>query len=831
MKSRAGRAALALTLVAGAAQALAADCRPDPLPGRDLYVRGTPTGWRAEDEMAMRWQCDHWEWVGALHGEHLVKIGDEDWSPDADLGVAPGTPALASGTSAPTVRKGEAATHRFDGMARVALTPAATPGGASTLAITDLPADTPRAAAAASAVTDPVALSVAFDSQKAADKSPYGAVTTGTDVSVALAALPGVEQATLVVEKRRLEGDQTTLAYTELARVPLARTPAGADGRERWRGDFRFDAPAVHGYWFELRIGGRIFVFENNATPIYWTRERGAGGAGVVAEVPRSASRIRRFRQTVYAPYAVPGWARDAVYYYIFPERFRNGDARNDPRPGVDRFHDKAVEFHANWNDKPWRPHTGDGSDDEYSNDFFGGDIAGIIQKLDYIRSVGANTLYITPMFTAASNHKYDTADWKHIDPHFGTNADFARLCREAARRGIRVLPDASLNHSGADSLYFDRFGTRGGHGAFEGGRINPASPWASWYTFDASQAEPDKQYKGWMGVSELPELDKADPSYRAFAYGAPDSVTRTWLRAGAAGWRMDVAPWVPDDFWRGWRTAVKETKPDALAVSETWWDASKFFLGDEFDSTMDYIFRNAVLDYANGGDARLMVANLEEMREAYPPQTFAALMNLLSTHDTARSLHVLGDVDGKSTPAEVALAKQKLRLAVFFQMTYPGSPTIYYGDEVGLTGSDDPYNRGTYPWADRGGHPDEAMLADFRRLTRLRRDLPVLRHGTLLAPLYVDEHVVALARHDAGAWAITATNNSDAPRTLEIALPVDAPATGWTNALAKVPVRIDTVTRTVSLVVPPRFGVVMCAGANASRGGVRQRIPAASPN
>jgi glycosidase len=808
MKFRLARPALALWLLACAAQALPAECGPDPLPGRDLYVRGTPNGWRAEDEGAMRWLCDHWEWVGELHGDHTFKIGDEDWSVDADLGVAPGTSALASGASAPTVRKGEPVKHHFDGMSRVTLAPAATPDGAPVLTITDLPAGAPPAAAPPS-VTDPLALSVSFDSRKAADKAPFGAVTSGSEVAFSLGALPGVSQVTLVVEKRRLEGDQTTLDYTELARVPLARAAAGADGRERWSGHFRFDAPAIYGYWFELKIGARSFVFENNATPIYWTRERGAGGAGVVAEVPHSARRIRRFRQTVYAPYVVPAWARDAVYYYIFPERFRNGDPRNDPKPGVDRYHDKTVEFHADWNDKPWRPHAGDGSDDEYSNDFFGGDIAGIIQKLDYIKSVGANTLYITPMFTAASNHKYDTADWKHIDPHFGTNDDFARLCREAARRGIRVLPDASLNHSGADSIYFDRYGTRGGHGAFEGGRINPASPWASWYTFDPSQKEPDKQYKGWVGVSDLPELNKADPSYRAFAYGAPDSVTRTWLRAGAAGWRMDVAPWVPDDFWRAWRAVVKETRPDALAVSETWWDASKFFLGDEFDSTMNYIFRNAVLAYANGGDAALMVANLEEMREAYPPQTFAALMNLLSTHDAARSLHVLGDVDGKSTPEQVALAKQKMRLAVFFQMTYPGSPAIYYGDEVGVTGGDDPYNRGTYPWADKGGHPDDVLLADFRCLTALRRDLPVLRHGTLLAPLHVDKHVVVLARRDGADWAITASNNGGAPRTLAITLPEGAPTAGWTDVLARTPATVD-VARTLTLVVPPRFGVVV---------------------
>ena len=807
------RSALALTLVAGAAQALAADCRPDPLPGRDLYVRGTPNGWRAEDEFVMRWQCDHWEFTGELHGDQSFKIGDEDWSIDADLGVAPNSPALASGASAATMRKGEAARHHFDGPSRIWLTPAGDGGYA--LAITDLPAGTPRAAAAASAITDPVALSVAFDSRNAADKSPFGAVTTGSDIAFSLSALPGVEQVTLVIETRRLEGDQTTLEYTGLARVPLARTSAGADGRERWNGHYRFDAPAVHGYWFELRIGGRTLVFENNATPIYWTRERGAGGAGVIAEMPHSAKRIRRYRQTVYAPYAVPGWAKDAVYYYIFPERFRNGDKRNDPKPGVDKFHDRTVEFHANWNDKPWRPHTGDGSDDEYSNDFFGGDIAGIIQKLDYIKSVGANTLYITPMFTAASNHKYDTADWKHIDPHFGTNEDFARLCREAARRGIRVLPDASLNHSGADSIYFDRFGTRGGHGAFEGGKIDPSSPWASWYTFDASQKDPDKQYKGWLGVSELPELNKADPSYRAFAYGAPDSVTRTWLRAGAAGWRMDVAPWVPDDFWREWRAVVKQTRPDALTVSETWWDASKFFLGDEFDSTMDYIFRNAVLDYANGGDAALMVANLEEIREAYPPQTFAALMNLLSTHDTARSLHVLGDVDGKSTPQQVALAKQKLRLAVFFQMTYPGSPAIYYGDEVGMTGGDDPYNRGTYPWADLGGHPDDALLADFRRLTKLRRDLPVLRHGTLIAPLHVDAHVVVLARHDGERWAITATNNSDEPRTVSVQLAAEMPGQAWRDAVQDVTIQLarhgnELDPRSLPITIPPHSGRIL---------------------
>jgi cyclomaltodextrinase len=800
-----------LPLAFAATQALAVDCKVDPLAGRALYVRGTLNNWGAEDDAALRWLCDHWEITGRMDGDVTFKIGDEDWSADADFGVA-NEATLQAGTPVALVRKGTPLKARLHGVERLVLTPSATSDAAPMLLLIDLPADTPLPGPVPSSITDPVALSLAFDSQALADKTPYGAVPVGTDVAFALSALPGVDQVTLVVETRRLEGDQAIDAYAELARVPLARTSDGA--RERWSGRFRFDAAAVYGYWFEVKIGDRTLVFENNATPLYWTREKGVGGAGVIAEMPASAKRLRRYRQTVYAPYAVPAWGKDAVYYYIFPERFRNGDRRNDPKPGVDRFHDKTVEFHANWNDKPWHPNSGDGSDDQWSNDFFGGDLAGIVEKLDYIKSVGANTLYITPLFTAASNHKYDTADWKHIDPHFGTNADFARLCREAAKRGMRVVPDASLNHSGADSIYFDRYGTRGGHGAFEGGKINAASPYASWYTFDATQTEPDKQFKGWVGVSDLPELNKADRSYRDFAYGAPDSVTRTWLGLGASGWRMDVAPWVPDDFWREWRKVVKQAKPDAITVSETWWDASKFLLGDEFDSTMNYIFRDAVLDWANGGDARRMMANLEHVREAYPPQSFAALMNLLSTHDTARSLHVLGDVDGKSPAAEVALAKRKLLLAMLFQMTYPGAPAIFYGDEVGVTGGPDPMNRGTYPWADRGGHPDTAMLGEVRRLTTLRRDWPVLRHGALLAPLHVDEHVVVLARHDATRWAITAVNNSDAWQVVEVRPPEGAPRGRWLELLTHTRVAATAANAagesTLLLRVPPRSGSVL---------------------
>jgi glycosidase len=411
-------------------------------------------------------------------------------------------------------------------------------------------------------------------------------------------------------------------------------------------------------------------------------------------------------------------------------------------------------------------------------------------------------------MFRAPSNHKYDTADYTQIDPHFGTNADFVRLCAEAAKRGIRVLPDTSINHTGSESVYFDRYGNYGGKGAFSGGKINPSSPYADWYTFIPGQADPDKQYKSWLNIESLPEVNKASPSFRAFIYGNKDGVMEQWLDRGAAGWRMDVAPWVPDDFWREWRQAVKHHRPDALTVAETWFDASKFFLGDEFDSTMNYIFRSAVLDYAKGDKATKAYRSLEYMREVYPPQVLFALMNVLSSHDVERSLYTFGFKDETTPAARVREAKQRLLLATFFQMTYPGSPTIYYGDEVGVTGANDPYDRGTYPWPDLGGKPDNALLADFKALVRLRRDNPVLRRGSLQAPLLINDHLIVQARQLGPTWAIIASKNDLGAQSVTVALPDGCAATTFVDALSHQTVKTDG--NKLTLVVPSLFGTAL---------------------
>ncbi len=283
----------------------------------------------------------------------------------------------------------------------------------------------------------------------------------------------------------------------------------------------------------------------------------------------------------------------------------------------------------------------------------------------------------------------------------------------------------------------------------------------------------------------------------------------------------MDVTPWIPDDFWREWRTAVKQAKPDAVAVAETFFDASKYFLGDEFDSTMNYIFRSSVVAYANGAKAGDIYRNIELMRENYPPQAFYALMNLIDSHDSARALHDFGWRDEAKDSAEtVALAKRRLRLAAFFQMTSPGAPAIYYGDEVGVTGGDDPFDRGTYPWPDLGGKPDEALLAEYKKLTRLRHAESVLRRGSLDAPIYIDDRVIVLARRDGARWALVAMNNDAAPRTLKVRLPAAIATAHFRDALTGA--RLAAAAGTLELTVPAMYGSVLLSHSSAPASNAR---------
>ncbi len=787
------------------------ECVNAPIGDEIIYLRGSMNTWTANEDYAFQFRCDAYYLNVKITGKHEFRIGDSAWAaqnsfasptnvnnamePDKSFRIARVADNPPLGNLHFTFTGEHTVRLVFDG------------GNAGTPSLTIGPKQFETAGD--SAIDDPIALSVQFDSRSLQHKAPFGAQITNTPLSFSFSALPGISSAIMVIEKRRLEGNQEVLEYAAVDRVPMKKQQDGL--QERWSAQANFEEIGVYGYYFEIRIGEKTYLYQNNRDEIPWTRERGTNGIGVIAKTSENTKSIRRYRQTIFsADYHVPGWAKEVVYYYIFPERFRNGTQTNDPKVGITRYHDHTVEVHPQWLGIPYKPNTNDGSDTYYNNDFFGGDLTGIIEKLDYIADLGANTIYMTPIFHAVSNHKYDTADYKSVDPHFGDNDDFKKLCAEASKRGIRILLDTSLNHTGSDSIYFDRFGNFKINGAFADAKVNTASPYADWYSFDTTKIDPEQQYKGWVGVRDLPELNKSSASFRNYAFGADDSVMKQWLKFGASGWRMDVAPWVPDEFWREWRRAVKAYDPHALTVAEGYFDSSKFFLGDMFDTTMNYIFRNAVIDYANGKSALDAYRNIEFMREAYPEQSFYALMNLLSSHDQPRTLHVLGYQAINAEVAAIAAARQKLKLAVFFQMIFPGAPAIYYGDEVGMIGGEDPYNRAPYPWADKGGKPDVELLAEFKKLIKLRKDNPVLSHGSLDAPLLINSQLIVLVRQHDGITAITATNNASSSQSITLALPANVKAKSFLNAISKERVRASG--GKINITVPAQYGVVLIA-------------------
>lgn len=610
--------------------------------------------------------------------------------------------------------------------------------------------------------------SIYFNSRDLKYKNPFGAQVNGTEISFTISCgLNIIRSAGLVVAVQKITGNLERVDYNNTIKFPLIKSKI-EDNKEYWSCTAKFKDVNVYAYYFELMDDYSLFYYGNNDQDYSFQafKLKGTNGVGKVYEQLES---LIPYTQSIYCPeFKTPEWAKDIIYYCIFPERFKNGDKTNDPKPGKRKFYgNQDIEFHKNWNEKPFLP--GDpGADDIYCNDFFGGDLAGIIQKLDYLKNLGINTIYINPLFQAPSNHKYDTSDYLKIDESFGTNAQFSDFVCKAKSKGIRIILDTSLNHCGSDSIYMDRYSKYKGLGAFKGEKIQRNSKYYNWFIWKSEDEKSDEKYQYWANAS-LATLAETD-SYKNFAYRDENSVTKYWLKMGIAGWRMDVVPWKSDNFWREWRKEVDKTNSDALTICEVWFDSSKYLLGDMFDSTMNYLFRYSIIEYANGGSAVNFMNVLEMIRENYPEEAYYSLMNFLSTHDTARALYEFGLKDEKVDKESDNLAKKKLLLCTFFQMTYPGAPMIFYGDEVGVTGGDDPRNRATYPWEEDGGKPDYGLLSKFKRLIRLRNENIVLRRGNIEV-VYVDNNVIVILRRFNNKYAIVAVNNSKENKRISLDL------------------------------------------------------------
>ena len=604
-------------------------------------------------------------------------------------------------------------------------------------------------------------MSTYFDSRDPACKSPFGAVPCGTEVSFAVFCTDeeNIVSGALHVTEEFAGREQT---------VPL--TLSGGAWRCVYAAPRR---PELAWYRFSLR--------------------RRSGETVTLAQ-----------RQlTVYEEYgAAPDWFGRGVSYQIFPDRFCRSRVP-DPAGLVG---DRTV--HENWQDTPeFRP---DERGEIRNRDFFGGDLAGIISKLDYLKSLGVTTLYLNPIFEAASNHRYNTADYMAIDPMLGTAEDFRALCREAHARGMRVLLDGVFNHTGSASRYFNADGFYPDLGAAQ----SKDSPYYNWYHFSHW---PDS-YDAWWGIKTLPAVEENQASYRDFIIRSEDSVVRHWLRCGADGWRLDVADELPDDFIAELRQAMDAEKPDCLLLGEVWEDGSnkiaydrrrKYLLGRETHGLMNYPFRTAALDWLCGGDAAAFRESMEQLRENYPSPAFYSAMNFLSTHDTPRILTLLGGEPTSADKAERAaarlspagreLARRRLMLGALLLYTFPGSPTVYYGDEAGMEGYEDPLNRRTFPW----GQEDEGLLRWYRRLGQLRGDRPSLQQGDICY-LYADGSGLALRRQWDGEVTTAAMNSGKEPLTMTLS---------WPH-----PIATDAMTGqqfladhgTVRLILPPVSGVLL---------------------
>ncbi len=601
-----------------------------------------------------------------------------------------------------------------------------------------------------------------------------------------------------------------------------------------WQAKIDASQPGTIYYRFIVHDGQKTVYYEDDS-------EVRDGGWGK----PFDSSPDWGWAITVYDPNFKPvPWMENGVIYQIFPDRFRNANRKNDPAlgnvkkyvwskakryayphgdpagqstPALDRivrmpWGSFPEGYCRNYVDalqtchKRFPPDQSQGTEGPHGRDYFGGDLAGITQKLAYLKSLGVTVIYMNPIFWAGSNHRYDTRDYAKIDPILGTQKDFQNLTKAAHKQGMKVLLDGVFNHMSSDSPMFDRYHNWPGVGACE----QTYSKWRGFFTFRVpGNGEPapcapkdrtkDSFYNSWFNFDSLPVLTEV-LGVKQYIYDLPGSVTRKWLKLGADGWRLDVMQDKSIDFWHGFRDAVEQTKAGAPIIGELWkkFDVLPYVHGDTADSSMNYRFRDAVVSllaphsfdskgFPGSGQPippSQFVSRLESIREDYPDATYWTLMNLVDSHDTERILWTLAPgaesrTERELNAANLAEGKQRVKLAALIQMTMPGAPTIYYGDEVSVSGDDDPDDRRTYPWGDANTRtlgdtrkPDTQMRSYYQSLTKLRKDNQVLREGKLQFLASDDaDGTLAYGRKLGDSAAIVLLNTSREARTVNVQL------------------------------------------------------------
>lgn len=581
-----------------------------------------------------------------------------------------------------------------------------------------------------------------FNSRDTKYKSKYGALVSGDEVLFRL-LLPEEPGAAVSCARMLILSDESG---TEKA---FAFTPTSEhDGDSKyWELRYTAEEPGLYWYCFEFECD------DGETERIY----RGAYSTGYTGIYDA------RWQLTVYKnAYASPDSFAGGIMYQIFPDRFRNSGA-----PKVNVPNDRKIKP---WGTAPeWKPNE---FGKVLNNDYLGGDLKGIEEKLPYLHEMGITVIYLNPIFEAHSNHRYNTANYLKIDPLLGTEEDFVSLCNAAHEFGIKIVLDGVFSHTGDDSIYFNKYNRYDSLGAYN----STESPYFKWYKF---QDWPN-DYKSWWGIDILPEVIEETPEYMDYITG-PGGVVEKWLRLGADGWRLDVADELPDEFIEKIRERIEIVKPGALLLGEVWEDASnkeaygvrrKYLLGKGLSSVMNYPFKDAIISYLAHDDAEGFIDQILTITENYPKEVVDLLMNPLGTHDTMRIITRLSgescENKDRAWQENFTLTDEQRRhcinlfkIAVAIQYTLPGFPSVYYGDEIGMEGCKDPFNRQAYPWENRGINTD--LLRLHTTLGKLRADNPLLKDAPFV-PISGAQGCVAYAReNEAGALIIIANRATSA--------------------------------------------------------------------
>ncbi|MEG2020557.1 MAG: glycoside hydrolase family 13 protein [Oscillospiraceae bacterium] len=545
-----------------------------------------------------------------------------------------------------------------------------------------------------------------FNSQNQFYKTPFGAVACGKEVYFAISVPEEFCCKTPYMLLNR-DGEEPSL-------LPLVKETV-ISGREIFSLRYTPTQVGLYFYYFDLYTDYRkIFC--------------GEMGEGYITQ-----GNGEKYQLTVYEKdFETPKDLYGGVMYQIFPDRFYEGEKKT--AMPFDRIYreDKENEPYF-W---PNEQHEG------YLNmDYFGGDFAGIEQKLPYLEDLGVTMIYLNPIFEAHSNHRYNTADYMHADPVLGTNQDFAHLCKEAKCRGIKIILDGVFSHTGSDSVYFNKEGRYPQLGAWQGEN----SIYRNWYIFSD---EYKHGYRSWWGFETLPEVNEENADFRNFVCG-DGGVIDYWLSLGADGFRLDVADELPDDFIQAIRIAVKKHGADKYLLGEVWDDASNktsydkrrtYLLGKGLDSVMNYPFKDAVMAFLRGGNAKDAANIIMHICENYPLPALNTAMNFVSTHDTVRGITALGgeeigdhdrywQSEKRMNKEQYCYARRLLRLAYAIIYTLPGIPSIYYGDEICTEGYKDPFNRSYFNWKSE----EHYLLPTLHTLSELRKNCSALRDGALI--------------------------------------------------------------------------------------------------